>query len=112
MDIILYIALFIIGLFVGFMFFLLFNELYACFSSFVSEFKSLGLSNDFISFSSCDSCFRNSFPLSMINISLPIAMHWFLFRIPSEIADEYELSAGKHGLLTREKEGIKIIPTT
>ena len=31
-------------------------------------------------------------------------------RIPSEIANEYKLSAGKHGLLTREKEGIKIIP--
>lgn len=32
-------------------------------------------------------------------------------RIPSEVAEEYKLTAGKHGLLTREKEGIKIIPS-
>ena len=32
-------------------------------------------------------------------------------RIPSEIAEEYQLSAGKHGILTKEKEGIRIIPT-
>ena len=32
-------------------------------------------------------------------------------RIPSDIADEYNISAGKHGTLTKDKEGIKIIPT-
>ena len=32
-------------------------------------------------------------------------------RIPSEIADEYHIFAGKHGTLTKDKEGIKIIPT-
>ena len=32
-------------------------------------------------------------------------------RIPREIADEYNISAGKHGILTKDKEGIKIIPT-
>jgi len=32
-------------------------------------------------------------------------------RIPSDIADEYNISAGTHGTLTRDKEGIKIIPT-
>src|SRR3989338_4540952 len=32
-------------------------------------------------------------------------------RIPSEIADEYNISAGKHGTLTKDKEGIRIIPT-
>jgi len=32
-------------------------------------------------------------------------------RIPSEIVDEYTLSAGKHGILTKEKGMIKIIPT-
>ena len=31
-------------------------------------------------------------------------------RIPSEIVDDFRLSAGKHGLLTKEKEGIMIIP--
>ena len=31
-------------------------------------------------------------------------------RIPSDIADEYNISAGKRGTLTKEKEGIKIIP--
>jgi len=32
-------------------------------------------------------------------------------RIPSDIADEFNISAGKHGTLTKDKEGIKIIPT-
>jgi|GEM_PF-871586 ssDNA-binding Zn-finger/Zn-ribbon topoisomerase 1 len=32
-------------------------------------------------------------------------------RIPSDIADEYNISVGKHGTLTKDKEGIKIIPT-
>ena len=32
-------------------------------------------------------------------------------RIPSDIADEYKISAGKHGTLTRDKGGIKITPT-
>ena len=32
-------------------------------------------------------------------------------RIPSDIADEYNISAGKHGTLTKDKEGIKIIPS-
>ena len=32
-------------------------------------------------------------------------------RIPSDIADEYNISAGKHGILTKDKEGIKIIPS-
>ena len=32
-------------------------------------------------------------------------------RIPSEVAEEYQISAGKHGILIKEKEGIKIIPT-
>ncbi len=32
-------------------------------------------------------------------------------RIPSEIADEYNIFAGKRGTLTKDKEGIKIIPT-
>lgn len=31
-------------------------------------------------------------------------------RIPNEIVEEYHLNAGKHGLLTKDKEGIKIIP--
>ena len=31
-------------------------------------------------------------------------------RIPSDIANEYNISAGKHGTLTKDKEGIKIIP--
>ena len=32
-------------------------------------------------------------------------------RIPSNIAQECNISAGKHGTLTKDKEGIKIIPT-
>ena len=32
-------------------------------------------------------------------------------RIPSDIVKEYSISAGKHGTLTKDKEGIKIIPT-
>lgn len=31
-------------------------------------------------------------------------------RIPSEIAETYNLTAGSHGVLTKDKEGIKIIP--
>lgn len=31
-------------------------------------------------------------------------------RIPSDIVGEYNISAGKHGTLTKDKEGIKIIP--
>lgn len=31
-------------------------------------------------------------------------------RIPGDIVEEYGLTEGKHGLLTKEKEGIKIIP--
>jgi hypothetical protein len=31
-------------------------------------------------------------------------------RIPSDIAEEYKISAGKHGVLTKDKEGIKLIP--
>ena len=31
-------------------------------------------------------------------------------RIPHEIADEYHLSPGSHGILTKDKDGIKIIP--
>ncbi len=31
-------------------------------------------------------------------------------RIPSYIADEYNISAGKRGTLTKDKEGIRIIP--
>ncbi len=31
-------------------------------------------------------------------------------RIPRDIAGEYNISAGKHGTLTKDKEGIKIIP--
>ena len=30
---------------------------------------------------------------------------------PSYSANEYNISAGKHGTLTKDKEGIKIIPT-
>lgn len=33
-------------------------------------------------------------------------------RIPSDVAEEFKLKAGKTGLMTKEKEGIKIIPTT
>ncbi len=32
-------------------------------------------------------------------------------RIPSDIAEELKISVGKHGILTKDKEGIKIIPT-
>lgn len=32
-------------------------------------------------------------------------------RIPSDIAGEFKLSAGKHGIIMKEKKGIKIIPT-
>ena len=32
-------------------------------------------------------------------------------RIPSDIANEYKISVGKRGTLTKDKEGIKIIPT-
>ena len=31
-------------------------------------------------------------------------------RIPSDIADEFHISAGKHGILTKDKDGIKIRP--
>lgn len=31
-------------------------------------------------------------------------------RIPSDIAEEYKMSVGKHGILTKDKEGIRIIP--
>ncbi len=31
-------------------------------------------------------------------------------RIPSKVAKEYKLTSGKHGILTEDKEGIKIIP--
>lgn len=31
-------------------------------------------------------------------------------RIPSDIANEYNIISGKHGIMTKEKEGIKIIP--
>jgi len=31
-------------------------------------------------------------------------------RIPSEIVEEYSIKPGKQGLLTKEKEGIRIIP--
>jgi|TARA_Y100000310_G_scaffold5001_1_gene5914 hypothetical protein len=33
-------------------------------------------------------------------------------RIPSEIVEQYNISPGKHGTLTKDKEGIKIIPTS
>ncbi|NQU79545.1 AbrB/MazE/SpoVT family DNA-binding domain-containing protein [Candidatus Woesearchaeota archaeon] len=32
-------------------------------------------------------------------------------RIPAEIVEEFSIKPGKHGLLTKEKEGIKIIPS-
>ncbi len=32
-------------------------------------------------------------------------------RIPSDIANEYHIKSGKHGILTKDKEGIKIIPS-
>ena len=31
-------------------------------------------------------------------------------RIPKEIVDEYRIKSGSQGLITRDKEGIKIIP--
>ncbi len=31
-------------------------------------------------------------------------------RIPSDIAEEFNITAGKHGTMTKDKEGIKIIP--
>jgi len=31
-------------------------------------------------------------------------------RIPSEIVQEYKITSGKQGIITKEKEGIKIIP--
>ena len=31
-------------------------------------------------------------------------------RIPTDIAEEFNISVGKHGTLTKDKEGIKIIP--
>lgn len=31
-------------------------------------------------------------------------------RIPSDIVQEYNMRVGKHGTLTKEKEGIRIIP--
>ncbi len=33
-------------------------------------------------------------------------------RIPSDIAEEFKISVGKRGTLTKDKEGIKIIPTS
>ncbi len=33
-------------------------------------------------------------------------------RIPSDIVEEYRISVGKHGSLTKDKEGIRIIPTS
>lgn len=32
-------------------------------------------------------------------------------RIPSDIVEEYKISVGKRGMLTKDKEGIRIIPT-
>ncbi len=32
-------------------------------------------------------------------------------RIPNDIINEYNITSGKQGILTRDKEGIKIIPT-
>jgi len=31
-------------------------------------------------------------------------------RIPKDIAEEYHITSGTHGLLTKDKDGIKIIP--
>jgi len=31
-------------------------------------------------------------------------------RIPSDIAEEFNITVGKHGMLTKEKEGFKITP--
>lgn len=33
-------------------------------------------------------------------------------RIPSEIAEEYNISAGKRGILTKDKKGLRLIPAT
>lgn len=33
-------------------------------------------------------------------------------RIPGEFVDEYNISEGKHGILTRDKQGIRIVPVT
>ena len=32
-------------------------------------------------------------------------------RMPIDIVEEYNISEGKHGILTKDKEGIRIIPT-
>lgn len=32
-------------------------------------------------------------------------------RIPSEIAEEYKIKSGRSGIITKDKEGIKIIPS-
>ena len=32
-------------------------------------------------------------------------------RIPSDIAEEYHITSGKQGIMTKDKDGIKIIPT-
>lgn len=32
-------------------------------------------------------------------------------RIPSEVVDEYHITSGKHGILTKDREGIRIIPS-
>lgn len=32
-------------------------------------------------------------------------------RIPSDIINEYNITSGKQGILTKDKEGIRIIPT-
>ena len=31
-------------------------------------------------------------------------------RIPIDIVDEYNIKSGSHGILTKDKEGIRIIP--
>lgn len=31
-------------------------------------------------------------------------------RIPSDVVEKYDIAVGKHGTLTKEKEGIRIIP--
>ena len=31
-------------------------------------------------------------------------------RIPRDIADEFKITSGKHGILKKEKDGIKIVP--
>lgn len=32
-------------------------------------------------------------------------------RIPRDVVDEYHITSGKHGVLTKDKDGIRIIPT-